>query len=260
MASSSSRSRSQTIAELSRRLREIQRRVKSPESRRPQSGARSQREAGRKSGVPHRLLALDSCLLSLDSFERGALVEWLAEGDGSGAGTLAFMAAMRAQSDGGALVVIDGRGDFYPPAAAAWGLELGETIIVRPSRSRDMVWALEQSLRCGGVSAVLCWADELNALVFRRLQLAAAAGGTLGLLIRPADYRGHPSWADVRLLVRPLLSQSESQGRRLHLELLHCRNGMSGGVVELDISDETGVVRVASQLGPSEAAKRKAGA
>jgi hypothetical protein len=44
---------------------------------------------------------------------------------------------------------------------------------------------------------------------FRRLQLAAETGGTLGLLVRPAQARDEPSWADLRLLVEPVIRTSE---------------------------------------------------
>jgi protein ImuA len=255
----SSRSHSQTIAELGRRLRQIEAsRKRSPDGKNSSDfPPTSDLTPPISVSLLHRLLA--------GNIAQGTLIEWLAEGDGSGAGTLALKAAVGAMADGGALVVVDGRHEFYPPAAAAWGVDLNDMLIVRPSQAGEVVWALEQALRCGhrtggvvGVSAVLCWIDELNDRVFRRLQLAAETGGTVGLLVRPARCRSHPSWADVRVLVRPLVC--ESQGRRLHLELLHCRGGMSGEVVQLDLCDETGAVHMASQSAPPAAAKRTTGA
>jgi hypothetical protein len=43
----------------------------------------------------------------------------------------------------------------------------------------------------------------LDARVFRRLQLAAESGGTIGLLVRPAHIRRRPTWAQVQWLIAP---------------------------------------------------------
>ena len=64
--------------------------------------------------------------------------------------------------------------------------------------ARDELWALDQALRCPGVSAVWTWIDRLDPPAFRRLQLAAETGRTLGLLVRPASVRGRPTWSDVQ--------------------------------------------------------------
>jgi hypothetical protein len=39
--------------------------------------------------------------------------------------------------------------------------------------------------------------------MFRRWQLAAERGGSVGLLMRPSTARAAPSWADVRIAVEP---------------------------------------------------------
>jgi|GEM_PF-3912956 len=95
-------------------------------------------------------------LLPGKAFRRGTLVEWLAAEEGSGAGLLALTAAREACRQGGALVVLDRERSFYPPAAAAWGIDLEKLIVVRPS-SKDESWALDQVLRSAGVAAVLSW-------------------------------------------------------------------------------------------------------
>jgi len=164
----------------------------------------------------------------------GSLVEWIAELPGSGAATLALLAARQASRRRAALVVVDDRRSFYPPAAAAEGVDLEQTIVLRPQGEADLHWALDQSLRCREVAAVLAWPDALAPHPFRRLQLAAEAGGTLGLLVRPAAARHEPSWADVRLLVRPARQEGPW---RLRIELLRARGGAGGKVVELNLQE-----------------------
>jgi hypothetical protein len=133
----------------------------------------------------------------------GMLIEWLRGLAHSGAATLSLLCAREACRAGGTLVVIDRLQTFYPPAAAAWGIDLGRLIIVRPRGMRDALWATLQSLRSPAVAAVWAPLEKLDSREFRQLQLAAQTGRTLGLLLRPAYVRGQPSWADVRLLVEP---------------------------------------------------------
>jgi hypothetical protein len=119
----------------------------------------------------------------------------------SAAVTLSLLAAREACREGGTLVVIDRQQNFYPPAAAGWGIDLERLIVVRPRSARDELWAAVQSLRSSAVAAVWGMIDRLDSRAFRRLQLAAQAGRTLGLFLRPPSARGQPSWADVRLEV-----------------------------------------------------------
>lgn len=183
--------------------------------------------------------AIDS-LLPSQGFRRGTLIEWLSS-EGGGAGTLALIAAKEACREGSALVVVDYERTFYPPAAAGLGIDLANTIVVCPRNRRDHSWALHQALSCSGVAVVLCWLDQLDSRMFRRLQLAAEKGGGLGLFVRPETVRGSPSWSDVQLLVQALPGAKSS--RRLRVELMRCRGGNPGKSVELEIDDETGAIR-----------------
>ena len=199
---------------------------------------------------------------------RGTLVEWLAEDAGSGAMWLALVAAREACHGYGPLVVIDGRGTFYPPAAAGMGIDLERLIVVRPTTARDETWALDQSLRCQEVGAVVCLTDRLHQRTARRLQLAAEGSGGVGLLVRPASARSEPCWAEVRLLVEP---RAGTTGRRLEIELLKTRGTVASeldgqselagqGRLELEIDDETGVVRAVTRLVSTAAPRRSSGA
>lgn len=186
--------------------------------------------------------ALDQ-LLPRGGLQRGTLVEWLAEQPGSGAGGLALLAARQACRDDKALVVMDRQRQFYPPAAVAWGYDLASMLVIRSSSEEDELWALDQALRCRGVGAVFAPLAQLDLRAFRRLQLAAENGGTLGLLLRPATIRGQPSWADLQIAVRPRASPA---GRRLQVEIVRCRGGTAGRSIELEISDLTGMVQKVS--------------
>ena len=199
-------------------------------------------------------------LLPGRGFRGGTLVEWLAAGEGSGGESLALLAAREACRKGGVLVVLDRRREFYPPEAIRRGIEPDGLIVVQAASPADNLWALDQALRCPGVAAALAWPEPLDSKTFRRLQLAAEQGGGLGLLVRPEEVRHEPSWADVRLWVRPLPSGEPGSGRRLSVQLLRSRQGGGGGSVEVEFNDETHVVHLAPQLARRADPRRAAGA
>jgi len=194
--------------------------------------------------------ALDE-MLPEGGFRRGTLVEWLAEGEATGAGTLAMIAAREACRPGGALVVLDSRRDFCPTAALRLGIDAGRLLVVQTGSPADQHWALCQVLECEAVSAVVAsclepGARTIGVRTMRRWQLAAERGGVLGLLLRPAAARHTPSWAEVRLLVVPL--PAGKRQRRASVYLLRCRGGTSARSLDVEIDDEQGTVCLAAQL------------
>src|SRR5882757_3103204 len=139
-------------------------------------------------------------LLPGGGLRHGMLIEWLSGVEGAVA-TLGLLSAREACREGGVLVVVDRAQTFYPAAAAVWGIDLERMIVVRPRNARDELWALVQALRSPVVVALWANIERLDSKAFRRLQLAAEVGRTLGVLLRPASARGQPTWADARLEV-----------------------------------------------------------
>lgn len=245
-------SRKQILHELACRMRQVE------SSTRPASGNNDRLSSGIE--PLDRLLgrARSASGVSQEGLIPGTLVEWLSTGPGSGAQWLALKALANdcQPAIDGTLVVIDSRGEFYPPAAAGLQVPLDRVLVIRPRRADDGLWALEQALRCPGVAATLCSLDRAGDRTFRRLQLAAEAGGGLGLLLRPARAARDPCWADVRLLVQPLPAAGFT--RKVRIEILHVRAGTGGGTVELEIDDETNTVSVAPALAAPAAVPRAA--
>ena len=185
--------------------------------------------------------------------------------------------------------MLDRRRTFYPPAATALGVELKRMVVVRTRTLDDELWACDQALRCSGVAAVWGALEKLNQRWFRRLQLAAEAGGGIGHLLRPARVLGCSSWSYAQLLIepRPLKPeahlQSEAQGkeaasrmrstgggRRWRVEVARCQGLARSVAVEVQLDDLTGAIRetvhethsvpLATQLAHSTPHRRSAGA
>jgi protein ImuA len=182
-------------------------------------------------------------LLPHGGLRRGTVVQWVGE-SGGGAWALAMIAAAEIakseMSGGKPLVVFDLNQEFYPPAAVALGVPADRMMVIHKKAHHtrsDMIWAIDQALRCEAIAAVWCelgaWVNDRDA---RRLQLAAEAGGTVGLFVRPEEVRRRPSFADVSWHVSPYRDASEaSSRRRLRVEVDRCRGGAEGAVAVLDL-------------------------
>jgi protein ImuA len=200
--------------------------------------------------------ALDG-LLPDGRLPAGSAVELLSAGEGTGAWTLALLMAKHACRGRKVLVVVDGQRGFYPPAVAQWGIDLEQSIVVHPRNRREALLATNLSLRCSAVGAVVGYYDQLRTLDARKLQLAAEAGGGVGFLLRPQGALRVPSFAQLRLLIGPVASREAA--RRLRVEVVRCRGGKSGQSVQLEVSDETGDVRLLPEVASPATAARADG-
>lgn len=169
------------------------------------------------------------------------LVDLLAGCSGSGAALVGLWLASRACRQRGELVVIDGTGDFYPPAAIAWGIDVGRLLWVRPATPKDALAATEIALRSPVAGAVLASLDRIDGRAFRRLLLAAEAGEAFGVLVRSARNEAAPSWADVQLRIDPIPSPGDPDASlAVRVTRRRNRHGPAGGVATLTLNWRTG--------------------
>lgn len=98
---------------------------------------------------------------------------------------------------------------------------LDRSVFVAPPDAAARVWAVDVSLRCAAAAVVVADGSGMNMAATRRLQLAAAHGGSLALIARPPHERAELSAAGARWGVRPL--PSESGRPRWIVELLRCK-------------------------------------
>jgi protein ImuA len=167
-------------------------------------------------------------------------VEWIGDGDASGAGTLSLLVGRRwCQSDRPA-VLVDQKQQIHPVALSALGFDLSTLIFVHSKSEREALWACEESLRCKAVSLVWAKIERLTGLAFRRLQLAAEESRSTGFLIRPLTSLHQSSWADVRLLVRPRPSQSDSPC--FHIEVAYSRGTTMRSTADFEIDAQRGTL------------------
>ncbi|MDN5939763.1 MAG: translesion DNA synthesis-associated protein ImuA [Salinisphaera sp.] len=141
---------------------------------------------------------LDACLPG-GGLPRGALTEVLAQP--RCCGELRLLLPQLAQTNK-RIAVIDPPHPPYAPALAHAGVQLARLLVVRADTAATNLWAAEQLLRSPLFGAVLCWTCAPSTAV-RRLQVAAEAGGGVGLLY---GQKQPATTAALRLAVTPLAS------------------------------------------------------
>lgn len=141
--------------------------------------------------------------LPLGGYSRGSLTEFVSDqGMALGLTTMALQIAKNACTDGKYLVLIDSEQQLFPQALNQLGIPIDRLICLRPNNYADFIWGLDQTLRNGSVGAVIASIERMDDRTARRIQLAAEAGGGLGLLLRSLDsVRRYASWAEVQWLV-----------------------------------------------------------
>lgn len=120
----------------------------------------------------------------------------------------------------------------YGPGLDAIGLAPERIITMSAAHPRDLLWAMEEGLRCRALSAVIGEMRAPNAIddvAMRRLSLAAGAHETLALLLRPAVAQSVV--AETRWIVAPAPSSSTDHGLgppAFHAQLARNRHGPLG--------------------------------
>ncbi len=161
--------------------------------------------------------------------------------------------------------------DLYAPGLAAFGLDPGRLILVQAGGGTEVLWAMEEGLRCSRLAAVVGEVEALERSAGRRLQLAAEARGVTAFALhrplRPARRAAVPSAAATRWRVMPAQA-SAGRGTFLgrpcwQVELLRCR-GAAPGQWCLEWDDATGGFALAAALrdrppAPAPGARRPEG-
>jgi protein ImuA len=131
----------------------------------------------------------------------------------------------------------------------AFGLTPEQLVTVSTTHRRDLLWAMEEALRCAATTAVIgeIRAGAIDGVAIRRLSLAAAESGTLALLLRtqpPSD----ASTAATRWVVGAAASTVPGIPR-LVAQLVRNRRGPTGTWI-LEWSDSDGQFILATHAQP----------
>lgn len=168
------------------------------------------------------------------SFPLGAVHEFLSEQKEEAASTSGFIAGLLSHLMGnsGAALWISSSRTLFPPALKNFGIDPDRIIFLDMKKEKDVIWAMDEALKCRALVAVVGEMREIDFTASRRLQLAVEQSQVTGLIIRN-NYRKLATTACVsRWKVTPLPSEwIELPGigfPKWKVELLRIRNGKPG--------------------------------
>ncbi|MYC93312.1 MAG: hypothetical protein F4X15_17765 [Gemmatimonadetes bacterium] len=127
--------------------------------------------------------------------------------------------------------------DLYPPGLVRYGIGPGQLLVVSGlRRADDMLWAMEEALRCRAVSGVVAEIGQIGLAAGRRLMLAAEGTGVLGLVLSRRDGERRRGGGRVQVAVSRWRvtgvpgghGGSDGPETRWRVKLRRCRSGRPG--------------------------------
>lgn len=133
---------------------------------------------------------------------------------------------------GGMTIWIAPSKHLFPPAFTAFGIDPGKIIFVNLAREKDLLWMMEEALKCNSLTAVIGEIHQLDFTASRRLQLAVEQSKVTGFLIRQTANPNTTACVS-RWKITAVASQPEDGlpgigFPRWNVELLKIRNGRPG--------------------------------
>ena len=203
--------------------------------------------------LPFGLAAVDSVLPS-GGLALGAVHELCEGGSDAWRAPLAtlFAAGILARIPGPVLWCLHSR-DLFAPALARVGLHPDRVIYCETWQDADVLPAMEEGLRHGGLAGVVGELVRLPLTPSRRLQLAAEASGVIAFALRRSGSSADEANACFsRWRISPAPSGPMvdfDMGRaRWRLDLLRCR-GAEANTFTVEACDATGRLAVPADLG-----------
>lgn len=168
-------------------------------------------------------------------FPIGAVHEFISMSRVESAVSCGFISGIlgKLMKNGGICIWISNFKALYPLSVKSFGVAADRIIFVHMEREKDILWAMEEALRCEGLSAVIAEVHKLDFVQSRRLQLAVEKSQVTGFILRHNPRTLDSTACAARWKVGPMPSQLKDGMPgigfpRWEVELLKVRNGNSG--------------------------------
>jgi protein ImuA len=169
------------------------------------------------------------------AFPLGAVHELMADSAEDTAATFGFIAAILASimKKGGSSIWINGSPSVFPPALKSFGIRPDNIIFIYLQKEKEILWAMEEALKCKGLSAVIGEVQDLSFTASRRLQLAIEQSQVTGFIVRRNSRNVNTTACLARWKITSLPGElpADMPGvgfPRWNVELLKVRNGKPG--------------------------------
>lgn len=168
------------------------------------------------------------------SFPLGAIHEFVCGGAEDVSASCGFIAGIVSaiMQKGGVVIWISQFQNIFPPALKSFGVEPDKVIFINVPGEQEILWVMEEALKCEGLAAVIAETPEISFTASRRLQLAVEQSRVTGFIIR-RNPKNLATACVTRWQITPLPSVSEDGlpgvgFPRWNVELLRVRNGTPG--------------------------------
>ena len=168
-------------------------------------------------------------------FPTGTIHEMICPTPGQTAATVGLVGGLLASlmQQGGACIWISLSRKLFPPSLMAFDVEPHRVIFIDLQREKDVLWAMEEALKCEGLAAVIAEVRDISFAQSRRLQLAVESSKVTGFLLRNDPRKLGTTTCVARWQVTPLPSEPVDGlpgvgFPRWQVDLLRVRNGSPG--------------------------------
>jgi len=169
------------------------------------------------------------------TFPLGAVHELVYDGMENAAATVGFTAGILTalMRKGAVCVWVSSTRNIFPPALASYGIVPEKVIFIQLQKEKDLLWTIEEALRCEGLAAVVGETRELSFTASRRLQLAVEQSRVTGFILRqdPKKLNTTASVCRWKISSLPSIEEEDLPGIGFpcwDVQLLKVRNGHPG--------------------------------
>ena len=119
-------------------------------------------------------------------FPLGAVHEFLSTQMEDAASTSGFITGLLStlMGNNGITLWISSSRTLFPPALKSFGIEPERFIFIDLQKEKDVIWTMDEALKCGALSAVVGEIREIDFTASRRLQLAVEQSQVTGFILR----------------------------------------------------------------------------
>jgi protein ImuA len=166
------------------------------------------------------------------TFPLAATHEFFCHNRGEAAASYGFVTGILSSlmRNAGPSVWIGNVRNVFAPALKRFGIDPHKILFVPLQKEKDILWVLEEALKCESLIAVVGDVQEISFTASRRFQLAVEESGVNGFFIR-RNPRNLSTACLTRWNIQPLLTQTKLPGLgfpKWNVQLLKVRNGKPG--------------------------------
>lgn len=168
-------------------------------------------------------------------FPRKAIHEFISVIPEHSAASGGFIGALLSvlMKEGAACVWVSSSRKLFPAALRLFNVDPERIIFMDVVREKDVLWIMEEALKCDGLAAVVAEVNSLSIIESRRLQLAVEQTGVTGFILRKDAGKALANVASARWKITSVPSDPEDGMPgigfpRWNVELIKVRHGNPG--------------------------------